>query len=180
MPDDSVPAAGGGQPPNGPLDGLTSGPIIPVEDDQFFDQTALSKFDRWSVDALKSRDEAYSSLLTCYKEYAEAVLKQNPERQETFFELSLFILIISPIQFIICLYFLWDSPNAVPLIASAVELLGAILVFPKIIAEYLFNTNETTSINSIVEAIQKYDIEIRRGIRHTVEASHKDSGDSDT
>jgi len=147
--------------------------ITPVTNDQVFNREELSKFDRWNIDSLKARDEIYSSILTCYQQYADTILTRNPWRQTIFFWISIAILVFSPTQFFICLYYLWDSENIVPLIASSVEVLGSLLVFPKIIAEYLFNTNETTSINNIVAAIQNYDISIRSGIRHTVE-NHQD------
>ena len=146
--------------------------ITPVTNDQVFNREELSKFDRWNIDSLKARDEIYSSILTCYQQYADTILTRNPWRQTIFFWISIAILVFSPTQFFICLYYLWDSENIVPLIASSVEVLGSLLVFPKIIAEYLFNTNET-SINNIVAAIQNYDISIRSGIRHTVE-NHQD------
>lgn len=147
--------------------------ITPVTSDKFFNHEELSKFDRWNIDSLKARDEIYSSILKCYQEYAKTILTENPARQVLFFNISISLLILSPLQFLLCLYFLRNSENVVPLIASSIEVLGALLVFPKIIAEYLFNTNETTSINNIVAAIQNYDISIRSGIRHTVE-NHSD------
>lgn len=81
------------------------------------------------------------------------------------------MLIASPLQFLICLCVFGNSENLVPLLASLIEVISSLLVFPKIIAEYLFNTNETTSINDIVAAIQEYDLAIRSGIRHTVESN---------
>lgn len=115
--------------------------ITPVTNDQVFNREELSKFDRWNIDSLKARDEIYSSILTCYQQYADTILTRNPFRQTIFFWISIAILVFSPAQFFICLYYLWDSENIVPLIASSVEVLGSLLVFPKIIAEYLFNTN---------------------------------------
>lgn len=147
--------------------------ITPVANDQVFNREELGKFDRWNIDSLKARDEVYSMILNRYQQYADTILTKNPGRQAIFFRVSMGLLILSPLQFFACLYFLRNSENIVPLIASSVEVLGALLVFPKIIAKYLFNTNETTSINNIVAAIQNYDISIRSGIRHTVE-NHSD------
>lgn len=148
-------------------------------------QRELNKFDIWSMGELKERDMVYSSLLTSYKEYTEITLDKNPKRQVWFFWAALAILVASPIQFFICLWSCFrylqtaeattieaSAQVIAALLASGAETFGALMFLPKIIAEYLFNTNETTSINSIVSAIQNYDIAIRSGIRHTAEGDH--------
>lgn len=159
-------------------------PPEPINSDDVFNvssQRALSEFDIWSLDELRGRDQVYSSLLTSYQSYTEETLAKNPGRQQWFFKIALSVLVISPIQFVVCLVFcLFNMKNIsiiAPLLASSVEVFGALMFLPKIIAEYLFNTNETTSINNIISAIQNYDISIRSGIRHTVESRHQDTAD---
>lgn len=151
----------------------------PLQNDEAFNLSslkALSAFDIWNLDGLKERDQLYTNLLSSYKIYTESTLLENPKRQECFFHVALSILIISPIQFLVCLWFCLSHLESIeiiaPLMASGVEMFGALMFLPKIIAEYLFNTNETTSINNIVSAIQNYDISVRSGIRHTAESDH--------
>lgn len=150
---------------------LNSPDIVPVLTDQSFNQVELGNFDRLSIESLKKRDQSYSAILTNYQEYVSSILSANPKRQTVFFIVSIVFLIASPLQFLICLCVFGNSENLVPLLASLIEVISSLLVFPKIIAEYLFNTNETTSINDIVAAIQEYDLAIRSGIRHTVESN---------
>lgn len=156
----------------------------PINSDDAFNtsnQRALSKFDIWSLEELKERDQIYSSLLTSYQNYAEDALDKNPGRQKCFFRIALGILLFSPLQFAVCLIVCLSNMENIaiiaPLLASSVEMFGALMFLPKIIAEYLFNTNETTSISNIVSAIQNYDISIRSGIRHTVESHRQDTID---
>lgn len=143
----------------------------PVPTDHAFDQEDLGRFDQWSIEKLKERDELYSSMLSGYEAYVKTVLTSNLVRQEHFYEISMIVLLLSPIQFVVCLSYcmqhLPDVTAIVTLLTSITEVLGVLLVIPQIIAKYLFNTGETTSINSIVSAIQTYDIEIRKGIRST-------------
>lgn len=145
-----------------------------IEADSIFDRVELGGFDRWNLTNLKKRDDVYLDILEKYRSYIEILLSRNPRRQTVFLIISTALLIISPIQFIVCLLVFGDSQNIAALIASAAEVVSSLLVFPKIIAQYLFNTNETTNINNVVEAIQNFDIEIRSGIRHTAE-SHFDA-----
>lgn len=148
--------------------------VVRVTNDQSFDsnKAELNKFDRQSLEIQKNRDNTYADILSCYYTYIKTILEKNPGRQNCFFWVSLGILIISPIQFIVLagvLIYLNKLDSWQILLTSAGEMISAMIIFPKIIAEYLFNTKETTNINDVVTAIQKYDIEIRNGIRRTVE-----------
>ncbi len=147
-------------------------PLVPVKTESDFNgiKADLIKFDRESLEILKKRDKQYSEILGCYYDYVKKILDKNPSRQEWFFKISLAILIISPIQLILLIWF-GNTENLAVLLASAGEMISALIVFPKIIAEYLFNTNETTNINDVATAIQNYDVAVRKGIRHTVEGS---------
>lgn len=170
---------------NSPLTVSDLGDIVPpkpVNSDDVFNvsgQRALNEFDIWSLDELKRRDLVYSGLLASYQKYAEETLVRNPSRQRWFFWIALGILVVSPVQFVACLIVCLRNIEHIsilaPLLASGTEVFGALMFLPKIIAEYLFNTNETTSINNIISAIQNYDISIRSGIRHTVESHHQDT-----
>lgn len=146
-------------------------PLEKIDSDDVFNHKELAQFDRFSMKTLKERDERYTDLLFCYYEYIHKMLKRNLIRQTVFLCISILILVLSPIQFGVVLYFGMNSANIVPILASAAEVIGVMIVFPKIIAEYLFNANETTSMNNIVSTIQQYDISVRSGIRHTVETS---------
>lgn len=154
--------------------GINESPLVPVKTESDFNEIKadLIKFDRESLETLKRRDKQYSDILNCYYIYVKKVLEKNPARQTMFFWVSLAILVLSPIQFI---FLLWNgnTENLAVLLASAVEMVSALIIFPKIIAEYLFNTNETTNINDVATAIQNYDVAVRKGIRHTVEGSNE-------
>ena len=143
--------------------------LVSVQSDKEFNIKDLEEFDCYSMEALRNRDNSYSKILDCYYQYTGKILKSNPKRQKWFFWVSLFILIASPIQLCVFLWIFRNSDNFIAIAASAVEAVGALMVFPKIIAEYLFNTDEITSINHVVSSIQQYDISLREGIRHTAE-----------
>lgn len=135
----------------------------------------LVSLDHSNIDSLKNRDTTYTKILDNYAEYARTILAANSARQEIFFWVSFMILICSPIQFFCMLFNAKYDPSLAPLIASTIEFVGAMLVFPKIVAQYLFNTNDITNVNSIVTAIQNYDLETRKEIRQTAENSKPNS-----
>lgn len=140
-----------------------------IKEDESFNRVDLVKFDNESLEPLKIRDSVYTKILEAYNDYTCYTLRKNKRRQSVFFGVSLSIIFFSVILLGICIAVSYFSKNFIPLIASTVETVGTLIIFPRIVAEYLFSTNETTSVNSIVEAIQKYDISIRSGIRHSAE-----------
>lgn len=135
----------------------------------------LVSLDHFNIDSLKNRDTTYTEILDDYAEYARTILEANSARQEIFFWVSFMILVFSPIQFFCMLYNAKYDPSLAPLIASTIEFVGAMLIFPKIVAQYLFNTNDITNVNNIVTAIQSYDLETRKEIRQTAESSKPNS-----
>ena len=160
-------------PQTSPLSESESNHATPVDSDDSFNRIDLERFDKWSVGKLMERDVSYTNILSKYEMYVGGVLSNNLTRQDHFYELSMLILFFSPIQFFICVAYCLQHQMEVTaiaaLLASAAEILGVIIIIPKIIAEYLFNTGETTSIKDIVSAIQNYDVEIRQEIRRTAE-----------
>lgn len=160
-------------PQTSPLSESESNHATPVDSDDSFNRIDLERFDKWSVGKLMERDISYTNILSQYEMYVGGVLSNNLTRQDHFYELSMLILFFSPIQFFICVAYCLQHQMEVTaiaaLLASAAEILGVIIIIPKIIAEYLFNTGETTSIKDIVSAIQNYDVEIRQEIRSTAE-----------
>ena len=160
-------------PQTSPLSESESNHATPVDSDDSFNRIDLERFDKWSVGKLMERDVSYTNILSKYEMYVGGVLSNNLTRQDHFYELSMLILFFSPVQFFICVAYCLQHQMEVTaiaaLLASAAEILGVIIIIPKIIAEYLFNTGETTSIKDIVSAIQNYDVEIRQEIRRTAE-----------
>lgn len=138
-------------------------------DDSFNSKVDLEKFDKESLEPLKTRDSIYTGILQAYSDYTCHTLTKNKIRQSIFFVISLVIICASVIGLGACICISYYSDQFVPLIASVIETVGALIIFPKIVAEYLFSTTETTNVNSIVEAIQNYDISVRSGIRHSAE-----------
>ena len=153
--------------PTSDLNGIED--VSPVPDDDLFNQREFARFDRQSMETLQNRDNIYTKILSCYNNYVSTVLNKNSRYQSWFFAISIAILVLTPIQFIVVLIIFGKSGDLIPILTSGLETISALLIFPKIIAEYLFNTDETTNINGIVSTIQNYDLNIRSGIRHTVE-----------
>lgn len=143
--------------------------IAQVKGDDSFNKVDLEKFDNESLEPLKTRDSIYTGILQAYSDYTCHTLTKNKIRQNIFFVVSLIIIIASIIGLGVCICISYYLDKFIPLIASVIETVGALIIFPKIVAEYLFSTTETTNVNSIVEAIQNYDISVRSGIRHSAE-----------
>lgn len=145
--------------------------IVHIQSDEDFNKK-FKDFETSNLGRLNERDEKYTEILNLYYKYISTILDKNISRQKWFFWLSIIILVASPIQFVV---FLWlKSESMVAIVASVTEVIGALLTFPKIIAEYLFNTNESTNVNDVVTTIQNYDIEVRNGVRHTAENTLKE------
>ena len=85
--------------------------------------------------------------------------KQKLEFKEAFFWFIMggfFILLLTPFLIIVSAGRLNDSVVVVSLISVLVELVSAIIVLPKIIAEYLFNKEEDNNMMEIIKNMQEY------------------------
>lgn len=70
--------------------------------------------------------------------------------------LGFFALIITPVIIILRSGSLSDSSIIVAMISVLIELVSAIIVLPKIIAEYLFNKEEDKNMTEIIKSMQNY------------------------
>ncbi len=113
--------------------------------------------------------ERYSDILSAYQEHVTRTLFWKFIFKLIFFFVSMAVLVASPIIFFKVFLACSASEAAavklstlLPLGAALIQFLTSYLVLPRIIAEYLFNIGEETSVVSIVENMQKYDMEIRK------------------
>lgn len=105
--------------------------------------------------------------------------QNTKEKQKKWFKIIFFtvimllmiFIVISP--FVMVLVFrkqMTDVTLLGAIIASLVELVSAILVLPKIIAEYLFNKAEDANMMKIIESMQTYNEK-----KHTYLTEHKNN-----
>ena len=93
-------------------------------------------------------------------------LQDKKERQKLVFKtwffvvvmLGFFALIITPLILILFMKNLGQTTAIVSMITVLIELVSAIIVLPKIIAEYLFNKKEDEKLMQIIETMQTYNI----------------------
>ena len=90
--------------------------------------------------------------------------QNEKEQQKTIFKEQFFwivmigflSLLLTPMILIISLKSLSQITAVVSLVTIFFELVSAIIVLPKIIAEYLFNKQEDEKLMQIIESMQKY------------------------
>lgn len=70
--------------------------------------------------------------------------------------LGFFILLITPVMLIIHSNRFSETSMIVAMISVLIELVSAIIVLPKIIAEYLFNKEEDKNMMEIIKSMQNY------------------------
>lgn len=70
--------------------------------------------------------------------------------------LGFLALLLTPMILIISLKSLSQITAIVSLVSILFELVSAIIILPKIIAEYLFNKQEDEKLLQIIESMQKY------------------------
>lgn len=147
------------------------------DDTQFNRNEALQNYDKVILENLEKRDGEYYNILTKYRQYVEKMLDANPGRQSWFFVISIIILVLSfgVLAFVLCAAVVTGNPNIVAIITAATETLVSFLVFPRIIAEYLFNTNENANIKDIVNSLRQHDIKLSEDVRNMLR-NKNDSG----
>lgn len=143
--------------------------------------------------SLKSHSYNYDNILSEYSSHVSKTLKTKRFMKLFFFWLSILVMIFC-IVFIVgsVIVIFSESKNnsnfsiedyIIPSFTALSSFLTIFIVIPKIIAEYLFNSNEDSVMKDIVSSIQEYDKYIRKDLHNTEtnENGHTDNnsdGDS--
>ncbi len=116
------------------------------------------------------RDELYADLLSNYIEQSKEKADKNVEYKQAFFYIvmaAFCLMILLPLVAIIIVAIRGDN-NATAIVAlstSAVSILSAIIILPKIIAKHLFPTDEDKNMIDLVKSMQENDSGIRSNIK---------------
>lgn len=123
--------------------------------------------------SLKKHSYNYDDILSGYTTHVIKTLKSKRIMKIVFYGISVAIM-VSSVCFVIWggVFVADQSKNSdfdlynyiVPVISALTSFLTVFIVIPKIIAKYLFNSNEDTSMKDIIESIQNYDKDIRKEI----------------
>lgn len=114
----------------------------------------------------EQHDNAYTSILNAYAENINETLRSKKRFKKTFFILSYTLLAGSFLSFFLLIMYLivkkpltevveWCSV----VVPALVSFLTVFIVIPKIIAEYLFNSEEEKYMSEIIKNLQDYDKE---------------------
>lgn len=140
----------------------------------------LKSFLRQSdIKSVLEHNNEYNTLLSSYAGFLSRTLKSKRIMKNIFFVISiLLILLVTLIMFFGLYCFFCDIKNnssddykkyILEIISSMTPFVSTLMVIPKIIAKYLFNSNEEATANKIVKNIQNYD----NGIREREEKREK-------
>lgn len=113
-------------------------------------------------DIFINTDEAFFTFLSNFVKTQNDKEQQKTILKEQFFwivMIGFLSLLLTPIILIISLKSLSQITAIVSLVSVLFELVSAIIVLPKIIAEYLFNKQEDEKLLQIIESMQKYNQE---------------------
>lgn len=118
---------------------------------------------------LVGHNQQYSKLLETYVANAKKALEEKCLYKRVFFWGCMIALAMMLLVFFIALGVTVLKENTiqivVELVSITVSLASAIIVVPKIIAEYLFNTSDEANMVEIIKNMQEYDKSVRENIR---------------
>lgn len=126
------------------------------------------------IDSLKKHTDDYDTILNSYSDHVSKTLKSKRIMKCVFFWLSFSIMSLFSLLIIACPILFLIKPTTgnarlldyiVPAITALTSFLTVFIVIPKIIAKYLFNSNEDTVMKDVVSSIQKFDKYVRNGLR---------------
>lgn len=122
------------------------------------------------TDSMKIHNQCFNQLLKAYVKNADKNLNTKLSLKITFFYICVVILILITISMVlISMFALFNNFEKSTLfsilLTNAVSFLTSFIVLPKIIAKYLFNTEEEKNMTEIVKSIQAYDKDIRNRYR---------------
>ena len=118
---------------------------------------------------LVGHNKQYSDLLEIYVKNAKGTLTEKLLYKKIFFWGCIGVLGLMFLVFILALIIAAYKENTIhivsELVAATVALASALIVLPKIIAEYLFNTSDEKNMVEIIKNMQEYDKSVRDKIR---------------
>lgn len=121
---------------------------------------------------LNRANKDFSKLLNHYVKKIEYSFNKNKVRKAEYYELFKRVFITSYVIFVVSLalclilYLIFkDAALFTLLIPPSVELLSVTIIIPKIIAQYLFNTDEEKNLSEIISNLQKYYADVRNNTR---------------
>lgn len=110
----------------------------------------------------KRNAEQYSTLIKTYVENTDKSLKSKKKQRAVFFYFSVAILALGTVGLGVILYALFNKEVGIVeqitiLIPTATSYLASIIIFPKIIAESLFNGDDEKNMIEILKNIIEHD-----------------------
>ncbi len=148
-------------------DSLTSNSAVLVPND-----SALRDKD---YENLGKHGQQYTEILDTYSKHLNKTLSLKRLMKKVFFWVAVGIMgfcILGIIAFVIVVAANAKNENfniqdyIVPLFTSITSFLTVFIVIPKIIAKYLFNSNEDDVMKNVVSSIQDYDKFVRGDLRN--------------
>lgn len=122
---------------------------------------------------LNKANRDFSSLLNHYVEKVKYSFNTNKSKKNEYYDLFKRVFITSYVIFVlslvICLILYLICKDVVLftlLIPPIIELLSVTIIIPKIIAQYLFNTDEEKNLSEIISNLQKYYEDVRNNSRN--------------
>ena len=116
---------------------------------------------------LNDHGDKLTELLQNYVENYKTRNNHNNDFRNEYFRGTIMILVTLTVGVLLAMFLLlWcekisDVAAVAGLISSIAAILSGVIILPKIIAEYLFSTNEDTINAEIIKEIIKSDLEIR-------------------
>lgn len=116
------------------------------------------------------RDNLYSDLLEEYINAYKKKTKRNRKLKLAFFFIVVFtfcVIILGSVASLIIVSIVGQSIAATVSVitGSVISIISAIIVLPKIIAEYLFPTDEEQNMNEMIKNMQENDSRIRQSFQ---------------
>lgn len=130
-----------------------------TKSDEKKDIISSKEFIQEETDSYLRIDKEFENFLCNFVENQSRKERQKLALKEQFFWLIMigfFTLMILPFIIIISSNSFSDTTMIVALLSVLVELIVAIIVLPKIIAEYLFNKEEDKNMMEIIKSMQEY------------------------
>ena len=151
---------------------------IKVKNDKRLDNINDDKY-------LDKTNKGFSKLLEHYVFKVQDTYEKNQDRKNEFYELFKNILVYSyiflAITLVVCVLIYLIIGEAIiitAIIPPFFESLSVTIIIPKIIAEYLFNTEEEKNLSEVINNIQKHNDSVRTHQRNSSESKNTESQDN--
>lgn len=122
------------------------------------------------ITSIKSHNKSYTDLLESYTEFISKTLNAKRKMKNCFYWLSFLVMAAFSIIIIAGIILLFRNAEVLksdyrdyilPALTALSSFITVLIVIPKIIAEYLFNSSEENIMNEVVKNIQEYDKTVR-------------------